>query len=65
MGLLRASLIFIIGNFTISLMKKEYIKRIDEIPIIGHLFGKEIQKLIINNNLYALLFIITLVELIL
>ncbi len=65
MGLLRASLIFIIGNFTISLMKKEYIKRIDEIPIIGHLFGKEIQKLIIENNLYALLFIITLVELIL
>jgi hypothetical protein len=65
MGLLRASLIFIIGNFTISLMKKEYIKRIDEIPIIGHLFGKEIQKIIINNNLYALLFIITLVELIL
>ena len=65
MGLLRASLIFIIGNFTISLMKKEYIKRIDEIPIIGHLFGKEIQTIIINNNLYALLFIITLVELIL
>ena len=65
MGLLRASLIFIIGNFTISLMKKEYIKRSDEIPIIGQLFGKEIQKLIIENNLYALLFIITLVELIL
>ena len=65
MGLLRASLVFIIGNFTISLMKKEYIKKIDDIPLIGNLFGKEIQKLIIDNNLYALLFIITIVELIL
>ena len=65
MGLLRASLVFIIGNFSISLMKKDYIKRIDDIPIIGNLFGKEIQKLIIDNNLYALLFILTLVELIL
>ena len=65
MGLLRASLVFIIGNFTISLMKKEYIKKIDDIPLIGNLFGKEIQKLIIDNNLYALLFILTLVELIL
>lgn len=65
MGLLRASLVFIIGNFSISLMKKEYIKKIDDIPLIGHLFGKEIQKLILDNNLYALLFIITIVELIL
>ena len=65
MGLLRASLVFIIGNFTISLMKKEYIKKIDDIPLIGNLFGKEIQKLILDNNLYALLFIITIVELIL
>jgi hypothetical protein len=65
MGLLRASLVFIIGNFAISLMKKDYIKRIDNIPIIGHLFGKEIQKIIIDNKSMALLIILTLVELIL
>ena len=33
MGLLRASLVFIIGNFSISLMKKDYIKRIDDIHL--------------------------------
>ena len=65
MGLLKASLIFIIGNFTISLMKEDYIKRIDDVPIIGHLFGKDIQKLIIKNKSMALLIILTLVELIL
>ena len=65
MGLLRASLVFIIGNFAISLMKKDYIKRIDDIPIIGNLFGKEIQKIIVSNKSMALLIILTLVELIL
>jgi hypothetical protein len=65
MGLLKASLIFIIGNFTISLMKEDYIKRIDDVPIIGNLFGKDIQKLIIKNKSMALLIILTLVELIL
>ena len=65
MGLLRASLVFIIGNFSISLMKEDYIKQIDDIPIIGNLCGKEIQKLIIDNKSMALLIILTLVELIL
>ena len=65
MGLLRASLVFIIGNFTISLMKEDYIKQIDYVPIVGGIFGKEIQKIIINNKSMALLIILTMVELIL
>ena len=65
MGLLRASLVFIIGNFSISLMQSKHIDKINEIPIIGQLFGSEIKKLILENKPMALLIIITLVEFIL
>jgi len=65
MGLLRASLVFIIGNFSISLMYPKYINKINEIPIIGNLVGYEIQKLILENKHMTLLIIITLVEFIL
>jgi len=65
MGLLRASLVFVIGNFTISLMQSKHIHKINEIPIIGQLFGSEIKKLILENKHMALLIIITLLEFIL
>ena len=65
MGLLRASLVFVIGNFSISLMHPKHINKINEIPIIGNLVGSEIQKLILENKHMTLLIIITLVEFIL
>ena len=65
MGLLRASLVFIIGNFSISLMQPKHINKINEMPIIGKLIGDEIKKLILENKHMSLLIIITLVEFIL
>ena len=64
MGLLRASLIFVIGTFSISLLKT-HLKKIDEIPIVGPMFGDDIKKYIKKNKEMALLVIICLIELIL
>ena len=65
MGLLRGSLIFIIGNFTISLLQSKHIDKVNTIPIIGYMFGKSIKKIILNNKSMAILLIITLIEFIL
>lgn len=65
MGLLRASLIFIIGNFTISLLQSKHIDKVHTIPIIGDMFGESIKKIILDNKTMALLIIITLIEFIL
>ena len=67
MGLLRASLIFVIGNFTISLMQKKHIDTIpfDKLPIFGNELKTYINHLVLNNRPMALLIIITLIEFIL
>ena len=67
MGLLRASLIFVIGNFTISLMQKKHIDTIpfNKLPIFGYELKKYINHLVLNNKHMALLIIITLLEFIL
>lgn len=64
MGLFRAALLFIIGNFSISLIKTHSDKT-NQIPIIGEIFGDEIKKYIKKNECMALLIILTLVEFIL
>jgi hypothetical protein len=67
MGLLRASLVFVIGNFSISLMQKKHIDTIpfDKLPIFGDELKKYINHLVLNNKHMALLIIITLIEFIL
>ena len=67
MGLLKASLIFVIGNFSISLMQKKHIETIpfDKLPIFGEELKKYINHLVLNNKHMALLIIITLIEFIL
>ena len=64
MGLLRASLIFIIGNFTMSLIEKR-LNFIDDVPVLGQFFGKEIKDKIYENKSFSLLLILTIVEFIL
>ena len=67
MGLLKASLIFVIGNFSISLMQKKHIETIpfDKLPIFGEELKKYINHLVLNNKHMALLLIISLIEFIL
>jgi len=64
MGLLRASLIFIIGNFSISVIDK-HLNKVHQIPVLGPLFGDEIKKKMIENKQMVLLIILTLIEFIL
>ncbi len=61
MGLLRASIIFIVGNFTISIINN-HIEQIKTIPIVGTIFGDEVIKFIKKNQLMALLISLTIVE---
>ena len=67
MGLLRASLVFVIGNFTLSLMQKKHIDTIpfDNLPLFGSELKQYINHLVLNNKSMALLIIITLLEFIL
>ena len=67
MGLLRASLFFIIGNFTLSILdeKKNYLDIMDTLPVVGNFFGENIKKYIKENKTMALLIILTIVEFIL
>ena len=61
MGLLRASIIFVCGNFTISIMKN-HLDKVKTVPIIGNVFGNEIIKFTKKNQLMFLLLVITLIE---
>tara|TARA_B100001121_G_C18199393_1_gene393947 strand:+ start:290 stop:484 length:195 start_codon:yes stop_codon:yes gene_type:complete len=61
MGLLKASIVFILGNFVISLLTKN-VDIIDSIPVIGTTFGDPIKKFIKNNESMALLIAITIFE---
>ena len=66
MGLLRAILIFVIGNFTISIIDKHLQKVViilkGNIPLLGNIFGDKIENLIKENKCMALLLIITFFE---
>ena len=64
MGLLRASIIFIIGYFSISIMDK-HLDKIKDITLVGDLFGDNIIKFIKDNSSMTLLIFLTLVEFIL
>ena len=61
MGLLRASIIFIIGNFSISI-PDNHLDLIDKIPVVGQIFGENMKKFVKENKTMALLIIITLFE---
>ena len=50
MGLFRAAIIFVIGNFFISLLDK-HLDRVKEIPIVGPIAGEDLKKFI-NFNIY-------------
>jgi hypothetical protein len=65
MGLLRASIIFVAGYFTLNIMNKEHAKKIKEIPIFGNIIEPQVQKLLENNKPMLLLFIICFIEFIL
>ena len=49
MGLLRASLIFILGNFSISVIDK-HLNKVHQIPVLGPFFGDEIKKKLLKIN---------------
>lgn len=71
MGLLKASLIFVIGNFSISLMQKKHLDNVNvkEIPLVGiflePIIGDSLHNLVLNNKAMVLLIIITIIEFIL
>ena len=64
MGLFKAAIIFLVGNFTLSLLDK-HLKKVNTIPVIGDFFGEELEKNIKKNKCMALLIILTFVEFIL
>jgi len=61
MGLLRAAIIFIAGNFTISILNKN-LDQIKTVPILGNVFGNDLIKIIKKNEMMCLLVVLTLVE---
>ena len=65
MGLLRASIIFVVGYFTLNIMNKEHAQKIKEIPFIGSTIEPQVQKLLKNNKPMLLLFVICFIEFIL
>ena len=65
MGLLRASIIFVTGYFTLNVLNKEHAKKIQDIPIVGPSIEPPVQKLLRDNKPMLLLLIICLVEFIL
>ena len=65
MGLLRASIIFVVGYFTLNVLTKEHAKKLIDIPIIGPTIEPQIQTLLKNNKPMLLLLVICLIEFIL
>tara|TARA_B100001093_G_C26458102_1_gene855201 strand:+ start:106 stop:300 length:195 start_codon:yes stop_codon:yes gene_type:complete len=61
MGLLKASIVFIVGNFAISLIENN-INIIHSIPVLGPTFGKRIKEFIMANKTMALLIVLTIFE---
>ena len=66
MGLLRAALIFVIGNFTISIIDRHLNKVVillkDKVPFLYNIFGDKLELYIQENKCMFLLFIITFFE---
>lgn len=60
MGLLKAALVFIIGNFSISILEKRT-NIIYDVPVIGDIYGDDIILFIKQNKCMALLIIISIV----
>ena len=65
MGLLRAAIFFVIGYFTLNILKKEHAEKLKEIPIVGPTIEVEVQKLLKDNKPMLLLLVICLIEFIL
>ena len=65
MGLLRSSIIFVVGYFTINMLNKDHARKLNDIPILGPTIEPQIQKLLKNNKSMLLLIIICLIEFIL
>jgi hypothetical protein len=65
MGLLRASLVFVVGYFTLNILTEEHVKKLDEVPIIGSTIEPQIQNLLKDNKATLLLLVLVLVEFIL
>ena len=61
MGLLRAAIVYLVGTFLLSLIDK-HLDKFKEIPIIGSLYGDNIQKYVKSNKSLALLFGLTILE---
>jgi|TARA_X000000950_G_scaffold287445_1_gene399723 hypothetical protein len=65
MGLLRASLVFVVGYFTLNILTEEHTKKLNDIPIFGPTIEPQIQKLLKENKATLLLLVLVLVEFIL
>jgi hypothetical protein len=65
MGLLRASIVFVAGYFTINILTEEQAKKINDIPIIGPSIEPQVQQLLKKNKAMLLLIVICLLEFIL
>jgi hypothetical protein len=65
MGLLRASLVFVAGYFTLNILTEEHTKKLKEIPIFGHTIEPQVQKLLKENKAMLLLLVLVLIEFIL
>ncbi len=65
MGLLRASLVFVIGYFTLNILTEEHTKKIRDLPIFGPTIEPQVQKLLKENKAMLLLLVLVLVEFIL
>ena len=65
MGLLRASIVFIVGYLVINVLNNEHVKKVKTIPIFGDMLEPIIQTLVKKNKPLLVLIFICLIELIL
>ena len=63
MGLLKAAIFFLLGNFYISIIDT-HLNKIKEVPILGDMFGDSAIKSIENNKHTVLVVILSLTALI-
>ena len=65
MGLLRASLVFVAGYFTLNILTEEHTKKLREIPIFGPTIEPQVQTLLKENKAMLLLLVLVIIEFIL
>tara|TARA_B110001469_G_scaffold125498_1_gene141026 strand:- start:354 stop:548 length:195 start_codon:yes stop_codon:yes gene_type:complete len=63
MGLLKAAIFFLLGNFYISIIDT-HLNKIKEVPILGDMFGDSAIKSIENNKHTVLVVMLSLTALI-